>query len=99
MGKKRKVDVTKANGANKNGEVTIDSKDKMSPPATKKKKNQKEYDSDNESGKYLCCFYWELSKCIFSFSLENYFHAVTATYSELRDLDPWYSSLCQIMFA
>jgi len=49
MGKKRKVDVTKANEANKNGEVTSETKDKMSPPATKKKKDQKDYDSDNES--------------------------------------------------
>ena len=82
MGKKRKVDVTKANEANKNGEVTSDTKDKMSPPATKKKRDQKDYDSDNESGKNLCLF---IMSFLNAFSLRNYFHAPTHT--ELRDLD------------
>ena len=50
MGKKRKVDVNKANEANKNGKAATDNKDKMSPPASKKKKDQKDYDSDQESG-------------------------------------------------
>lgn len=49
MGKKRKVDVNKAKEVNKNGEATSETKDKMSPPASKKKKDQKDYDSDNES--------------------------------------------------
>ena len=52
MGKKRKADVNKANEANKNGKAASDNKDKMSPPASKKKKDQKDFDSDGESGRY-----------------------------------------------
>jgi len=47
MGKKRKVESNKVLDVNKNGELGNDAKDKMSPP--KKKKDQKDYDSDNES--------------------------------------------------
>ena len=80
MGKKRKVENNKLLDVNKNGELGNDAKDKMSPP--KKKKDQKDYDSDNESGgPYLVK---KKVQWIYPVPLGNYFHA--QTHPKLHDV-------------